>query len=110
MRIPSWVVLGVGTIAALMACVYAPVRELKGLENVCSQPGARCGSQPDWYTGQESYETLSAVEMSARLPGVEVVYDYRPFWLVTAVVLVLAAVAALLEHRHRVRRRDQANG
>ncbi|SEQ48857.1 hypothetical protein [Lentzea albida] len=110
MKVRWWAVLGIGSLAALTAYVHAPVQELRGLEDLCAQPGARCGSQPGWYTGQESYETLRGVEMSARLPGVEVVYDHRLFWALVVVTLVWTAVAALREHRHRFRRGDQANG
>ncbi|SFR25307.1 hypothetical protein SAMN04488564_108304 [Lentzea waywayandensis] len=92
MKIPAWAVLGIGSLAALTVVVHAPVLELKGLDGLCSQPGARCGTQPDWYTGQERYETLRGVEMSARLPGVEVVYDYSLLWVVAAAVLVWAIV------------------
>ncbi|MCR3753063.1 hypothetical protein [Lentzea californiensis] len=92
MKIPSWVVLGIGALAALTVVVYAPILELKGLDDLCAQPGARCGTQPDWYTGQESYETLRGVEMSARFLGVEVVYDYRLLWAIVSVVLVWAVV------------------
>lgn len=92
MKIPAWVVLGIGALAALTVVVYAPVLELRGLDDLCAQPGARCGTQPDWYTGQERYETLRGVEMSARLPGVEVVYDYRLLWAIALVVLVWAVV------------------
>jgi len=110
-KVPAWAVPGVGALAALTAFAYAPVRELKGLEDLCAQPGARCGSQPDWHTGEESYETLRGVEMSAQLPGVEVVHDYRLFWAVVVVALVSTAAAVLREHRHRFKRNPgQANG
>lgn len=92
MKVPAWAVLGIGALAALTVVVYAPVLELRGLENLCSQPGARCGTQPDWYTGEEDFTTLRGVEMSAQLPGIEVVHDYRLLWAVTAAVLVWAVV------------------
>ncbi|WP_439660102.1 hypothetical protein ACSHWB_00520 [Lentzea sp. HUAS TT2] len=135
MRVPSWAVLGVSALAALTLTVNAPLRS-----DLCTRPGARCGTQPDWYTGEESVTTLRGVEMSRELD----LYDYRLLWVVAAAVLVwavvrrtpaafvtaalfglavwlwpvyspavlivAAAVAVLHEHRHRRLRKDQANG
>lgn len=139
MKIPAWVVLGIGALAALTMVVNAPLRDLGDL---CAQPGARCGSQPGWYTGQETFETLRGIEMSRRVD--ETLYDYSLLWVVAAALLVwavvrrswamtataalfgiavwlwpaysayllivAAAVAVLHEHRHRFQRRNQANG
>ncbi|MFJ5989468.1 hypothetical protein [Lentzea sp. NPDC092896] len=135
MKIPTWVVLAVGALAALIMIATAP------MVDVCAQPGARCGTQPDWYTGEESVTTLRGVEMSANF---DFLYDYSLLWAVAAAVLgwavvrrswavfataaslgltvwlrpsysaylltVAAAVAVLYEHRHRLLRKGQANG
>jgi hypothetical protein len=136
-KVPAWVVLGIGALAALTMIANAPLRD-----DLCEQPGARCGSQPGWYTGQESYETLRGVEMSREF---DFIYDYSLLWVIVAALLVwavvrrawpafataalfgltvwlwptysgyfliVAAVVALLhEHRHRrLRRTNQANG
>ncbi|MET9226583.1 hypothetical protein, partial [Lentzea sp. NPDC003310] len=85
MKIPAWVLLGLASLAALAVVWFAP------MVDVCARPGAVCGTQPDWYTGQESYETLLGVEMSARF-ALQDLYDYRLLWAVAAVVLVWAAV------------------
>ncbi|MDX8053353.1 hypothetical protein SK571_28600 [Lentzea sp. BCCO 10_0798] len=87
MKIPTWAVLGIGALAALTLIVNAPVRDMGDL---CAQPGARCGSQPDWYTGEETYETLRGIEMSRRID--EALYDYSLLWLVAAALLVWAVV------------------
>jgi hypothetical protein len=136
-KVPSWVVLGIGALATLTVIANAPLRD-----DLCEQPGARCGSQPGWYTGQESFETLHGVEMSHDFAFI---YDYSLLWVIVAALLawtvvrrtwaafvttalfgltvwlwpsysvyllvVAAAVAVLHEHRHRwPRRTGQANG
>jgi hypothetical protein len=92
MKVPAWVVLGTGALAALTVVANAPVLQLRGLDDLCTQPGVRCGSQPDWYTGEKDFTTLRGVEMSAAFPEAEVVYDYSLLWLIAAAVLVWAVV------------------
>lgn len=136
MKVPTWVVLGIGALAAFALIESAPLRS-----DLCTRPGARCGTQPDWYTGEESVTALHDVGVLGR--GAQLLYDYSALWAVAAAVLVwavvrrswttfgaaasfglavwpwpahsafvlvlAAAVAVLHEHRHRFGR-DQANG
>ncbi|WP_330274048.1 hypothetical protein OG205_46245 [Lentzea sp. NBC_00516] len=83
MKIPTWAVLGICALAALTVIANAPMID------VCAQPGARCGTQPDWYTGEESVTTLRGVEMSANF---DFLYDYSLLWVVAAAVLMWAVV------------------
>jgi len=106
----TWIVLLLGALGTLAVGVIKSSQTitLDDLDELCARPGARCGSQPDWYTESDrEITTLDSLPMSLRPDTADEQYLV---WLIAAAVLfAAAAVAALYQHRHRFRS-NQANG